>query len=67
MLSIRHEILTYKPYRIVCDSCEWESDSYELLSQAASAMNKHNRSAHVRNRAVSVPPTRPISLVRSEK
>jgi len=46
MLHIKHDILTYEPYRIVCDKCEWVSDNYAKLSQVSVAMTDHLKARH---------------------
>ena len=65
MLTIKHDILTYEPYRIVCDKCEWVSDNYAKLSQVSVAMTAHLKARHTppkRQRSAPVKPS--LVLVR---
>jgi hypothetical protein len=62
MLTIKHDILTYEPYRIVCDHCEWVSDNYAKLSQVSVAMTAHLKARHTPAKVRKPAPTKP-SLV----
>jgi hypothetical protein len=39
-------ILEHDQYRYTCDHCEWVSDNYQHLYQAATALTEHTRSDH---------------------
>lgn len=47
-MQIVTEILTYKPFRIVCDkdNCLWETRDYEKLSKAVVEYGKHLQEQH---------------------
>ena len=62
MLHIKHDILTYDPYRIVCDHCEWVSDNYAKLSQVSVAMTAHLKARHTPAKVRTPAPVKP-SLV----
>jgi len=62
MLHIKHDILTYDPYRIVCDHCEWVSGNYAKLSQVSVAMTAHLKARHTPDQVRKPAPTKP-SLV----
>ena len=62
MLTIKHDILTYEPYRIVCDHCEWVSDNYAKLSQVSVAMTAHLKARHTPAKVRRPAPVKP-SLV----
>lgn len=62
MLHIKHDILTYDPYRIVCDKCEWVSDNYAKLSEVSVAMTAHLKARHTPTKQQRSAPIKP-SLV----
>lgn len=62
MLHIKHDILTYEPYRIVCDHCDWVSDNYAKLSQVSVAMTAHLKARHTPAKVRRPAPVKP-SLV----
>lgn len=65
MLTIKHDILTYEPYRIVCDHCGWVSENYEKLSEVSPVMTAHLKTRHTspkRQRSAPVKPS--LVLVR---
>ena len=62
MLTIKHDILTYEPYRIVCDHCEWVSGNYAKLSQVSVAMTAHLKARHTPAKVSRPAPAKP-SLV----
>lgn len=65
MLHIKHDILTYDPYRIVCDKCEWVSDNYAKLSEVSVAMTAHLKARHTLPKQRRHAPIRPsLVLVR---
>jgi hypothetical protein len=65
MLTIKHDILTYEPYRIVCDHCEWVSDNYAKLSQVSVAMTAHLKARHTPAKVRRPAPIKPsLVLVR---
>jgi hypothetical protein len=65
MLTIKHDILTYEPYRIVCDHCEWVSDNYAKLSQVSVAMTAHLKARHTPAKVRRPAPAKPsLVLVR---
>jgi hypothetical protein len=63
MLHIKHEILTYKPYRIVCDHCGWVSESYEKLSEVSPVMTAHLKARHTPPKQPRHAPKKPSEVV----
>jgi hypothetical protein len=63
MLHIKHDILTYKPYRIVCDHCEWVSDSYAKLSEVSVSMTAHLKARHTPVKVRKLAPVRPSQVL----
>jgi hypothetical protein len=65
MLTIKHNILTYEPYRIVCEHCDWVSDNYAKLSQVSVAMTAHLKARHTPDQVRRPAPSKPsLALVR---
>jgi len=63
-MTYRHDppILSHAKYRFTCDHCTWQTDSYELLSQAARALAAHNR-AHDPIKSDTPPPIKPSQVL----
>lgn len=63
MLRIKHEILTYKPYRIVCDHCGWVSENYEKLSEVSPVMTAHLKARHTQVKPSRHAPIKPSQVL----
>jgi hypothetical protein len=63
MLTIKHDILTYDPYRIVCDHCEWVSDNYAKLSEVSVAMTAHLKARHTQVKPSRHAPIKPSQVL----
>ena len=58
------DILTDTPHRMVCDVCEWVSDSTSRVSALCRQLTDHS-ATHVTRREVKLPPQRPnLCIVR---
>ena len=63
-MRVELDILTYTPYRVVCDDCDYVSDNYARLSDALTDINAHRLFIHpARPRFDTPAPMKPSTIL----